>query len=73
MMTCYLYNYIKLASYANNNPVTFPYKNDTRRTPFDPMPDMLNILTRSAGILMDILGCENDGKSKESMIVIRPS
>ena len=59
---------------CGNSPVTFAYRNDTRRTPFDPMPDMyMNILTRSAGISMDILGCENDGKSEESMAVIRSS
>ena len=53
-----------------NSPVTFPYRNDTRRTPFDPMPDMLmNIPTSSCGISIDILVCENDGKSEESMAV----
>ena len=54
-----------------NNPVTFPYRNDTRRTPFDPILDMLlNIPTSSGGISIDILVCENDdGKSEESMTV----
>ena len=58
-----------------NSPVTFTYRNDTRRAPFDPMPDILvHILAkRSGGTSMDILGCENDGKSEESMTVIRSS
>ena len=57
-----------------NSPVTSTYRNEPRRTPFDPMADMLlNILTRSDGITMDILGSEKDGKSEESMIVIRSS
>ena len=55
-----------------NSPVTSAYRNDPRRTPFDPMPDMLlNILTRSGGISIDILGCENCWKSEESIAVIR--
>ena len=53
-----------------NSPVAFTYRNDPRRTPFDPMPDMLlNIPTSSGGISIDIFVCENDGKSEESMAV----
>ena len=37
--------------------VTFAYRNDTRRTQLDTIPDMLlHILTKSVGISIDIFG-----------------